>query len=146
MGKRIMIFLALLCLCFPAYGEDTGYCRIVSRDASVEAQREKYRVLGAVLPLLIRDSRPVSDRLTEIEAAADRIAPCDVDIRIWAPPGKAEGKTLYITIGEGMGPNWWGILYDGGLGLFARDTGEEGVSFTWPVIDWLLNLLGRNRE
>ena len=53
--------------------------------------------------------------------------------------------TVYITLGEGKGHNWWGVLYEDAL-LWARaDEGEEKdgeVVFLWPIWEWLCRLLG----
>lgn len=142
MGKRMLIGMLLLCLCVSARCENAAYIRVVSRDDSPAAQQEKFRVRDAILPLLTEECDTIADLLAAIEAAADEIAPCSTQIRPWAPEGYPVHSTVYVTIGDGKGPNWWGILYDGGIGLFAVDDGGEKVTFDWPWIRWMLNAIG----
>ena len=64
-------------------------------------------------------------------------------VRPWAPEGKAQRPTLYVTLGEGQGRNWWGVLYEDALNLAAEEgTDDPEVVFVWPVVDWVLAVLG----
>ena len=142
MGKHLLAIVLALCLCLSACCEEVEYIRVVSRDDSIAAQLEKYRVRDAIIPLLKKAGGPLTERLDEINRVANQVAPSQAIIRPWVPEGYTEGATLYITIGEGQGPNWWGILYPDGLDLFSEETGDEGIVFDWPVIQWILQWLG----
>ena len=115
-----------------AEGEEIQYIRVISREDTKEAQLEKYRVRDAIL-LLLYQAEDVNKMLPAIERRANQIAPCSISIRSWGPKGMEEAPTLYIRIGQGQGPNWWGILYPKGVAWAGER--EEGVAlhFIWPL-------------
>lgn len=138
-GKRWISWILIFMLGQWAAGEEEMYIRVVSRDALPAAQEEKLRVRDAVLQLIECQGSIV---LSDIEKKANETAPCRVEIRRWGPEGGQPAPTLYITIGEGAGPNWWGILYPKGAALAGEETGEEGIRLVWPLWDWIKALLG----
>ncbi|MBE5787611.1 MAG: hypothetical protein E7324_08750 [Clostridiales bacterium] len=142
MGKIVAI--ALICMIvFTAAGRGDGmYIRVVSRDDSADAQMEKIRVRDAVLPLLPEDAERLAAHWDAICDAANAVASCQVQIRPWAPEGMPMRDTLYITVGGGEGPNWWGILYRDGPALLGKAAGEEEYRLYFPLVQWLLQWLG----
>jgi len=101
-------------------------------------------VRNAVMAACPGDAALLPAALPRIRAAVLRIAPGTADIRPWAPEGRAARPTLYVTLGEGKGHNWWGVLYDGALGMAGaeQEADTEEVVFVWPWWDWLMHLLG----
>lgn len=124
-----------------AMGEEEWYIRVVSRDASEAAQAEKMAVRDAVLMMLPDETEKLEKMLPDIEKALGP-ADCRADIRLWAPDGGEERPTLYITIGGGQGPNWWGILYGPEKMMEADGDETDEIRIIWPVIDWILRMLG----
>ncbi len=68
---------------------------------------------------------------------------------------RMETPALYRRAAEGLGGNWWGVLYEDALDMArAEDGGDEPnekkaspedgteVVFVWPLWDWLLRFLG----
>lgn len=132
----------LMILCQSACCEEAMYIRIVSRGDTQEAQMEKIEVRNAVMPLIPEHSSELEKRLPLIYAAANGIAPCEIDIRLWNPEKKVPLQTLYITVGEGSGPNWWGILYPQGAMIFTENKENEKIIFDWPIVARFLKWLG----
>jgi len=142
-GKRWIVWLLIFLLGQGAAGEAEMYIRIVSRDASPDAQEEKFKVRDLVLPVIQEHCGDDEALLSYIEVLANEIAPCHADIRQWHPEGHPEGSTLYITIGEGAGPNWWGIFYPKGTALTGEEIDDdEEIHLVWPLLDWICAWLG----
>lgn len=146
-GKRWMLAgVAALLLCgaaMPARGEGTVYIRVVGRDDTAAGQAEKLRVRDAVLPLCPESPEALLGALPLIAREAG--AACRVELRPWRPdPAMDWAPTLYITVGEGRGHNWWGVLYGDSLAMARAEEGDAGgpVEFVWPVWAWLRALLG----
>ena len=144
-----MLALLLACCTFAAKGEEAWYLRVIGRDDTPAAQAEKLRVRDEVLSLCPRQASQLEESLPAIRQAAERTAPCRVEVRLWRPhAGVPAAPTVYITIGEGRGRNWWGVLYEDAL-LLARaeeetaEEAEEGtVTFVWPWWAWVCRLFG----
>lgn len=148
--RRFIGFAAMMiilsCLTPSVRGEGTWYLRIIGRDDTPAAQEEKMRVRQAVWAQCPQDAGNIKNALPAIQRAAEAVSPCRVEIRSWSPDGEnPAAPTVYITLGEGKGHNWWGVLYEDAL-LWARaDEGEEKdgeVVFLWPIWAWLCRLLG----
>ena len=126
--------------------EECWYLRVIARNDTPEAQEEKLCVLDAVLDACPLTENELFFALPDIKKAAESAAPCRVEIKRWSPEESVPpALTLYITVGEGRGHNFWGVLYaDSLLMAKAGDIPEEPerVEFVWPVWRWLLNLFG----
>ncbi len=72
-----------------------------------------------------------------------------------APRRRMETPALYRRKAEGLGGNWWGVLYEDALHIARAEADEEKpnekkaapedgpeVVFVWPLWDWLLRFLG----
>lgn len=124
------------------------YVRVVARSDAPAAQTEKIRVRDAVLRACPEKLQALPTALPRILAAAGDIAPdAAVTVRPWAPAGHPARPTLYVSLGEGAGRNWWGVLYEDAVFLAAEEGEAENaetaeIVWTWPVVDWLLSLLG----
>ncbi len=137
--------------------------RVVARDDSPAAQAEKLRARDAVIAACPDRCDDPEALLSLIRRAAAPYAPCAAELRLWSPGGCVPpAPTVVITLGPGIGQNWWGVLYQDAL-LWARaeeeqpdqDTGEEQppadgaeaspeggrVTFVWPLLQWLWGLL-----
>ena len=136
----------LLSFVFNANAEERWYLRVVARNDTPEAQEEKLRVRDAVLDACPPTENELFSALPDIKKAAESAAPCRVEIKRWSPEESVPpALTLYITVGEGRGHNFWGVLYaDSMLMAKAGDIPEEPerVEFVWPLWRWLLNLFG----
>ena len=142
--RIVCIVFFLFCVTPAARGEGTWYLRVIAKDDSPKAQEEKLQVRDAAWAACPPCLDELPEALDRIRKAAEEIAPCTVEIREWTPgDGMPAAPTLYITIGEGKGHNWWGVLYRDAVRL-ARAEGEDAgaVSFIWPVWEWLLRLFG----
>lgn len=119
-----------------AAGEEIRYMRVVARDDSPSAQREK---------MLVRDAAIACWPDTEkLEAF---FPDCRVSERIWQPDkNTAPAKTVYITIGQGQGRNWWGVLYPGSACWAGGGRAGEEVQITFPVLSWLAGLFNLPAE
>ncbi len=133
------------------------YLRVIARDDSPSAQAEKLMVRDAVTVACPISCADPADLLPLARSVVLSLADGKAEIRIWSPGGGAPpAPTLYITLGPGNGRNWWGVLYQDAL-LWARAEeeteesspcpeeeghGEDGVEFVWPILTWLLRLLG----
>ena len=135
--RRFFIFLLLLvCMPFSARGE--MYIRIIARDDSWTAQMEKVQFRDEILPLLPENPRELPRAIREIQ----RNYACQIEIRPWAPEGKALYPTVYITLGEGRGHNWWGVLFPDSLRLAKMGENETGeITFRYPIFTFLFGWL-----
>lgn len=133
---------------FPASGEETWYLRVIARSDDRAAQEEKLRVRQAVWAVCPDSAADLPQALPVIRQAAQAVARCRVEIRSWSPsPFLPSAPTLYVTVGEGRGHNWWGVLYRDSLRLVhleevAGETETAGVTFVWPLWEWILRLFG----
>ena len=124
------------------------YVRVVAQSDAPAAQTEKIRVRDAVLRACPESPQALPGALPRILASAGDIAPdAAVTVRPWAPAGWPARPTLYVSLGEGAGRNWWGVLYEDAVFLAAEEGEAENaetaeIVWTWPVVDWLLSLLG----
>jgi len=137
----VLLFL-LIQICSVTYGEECSYIRVVSREDTKQAQAEKMQIRDALLPLIPENEGELEAALCAIESRANEITDCRVEILEWAPAGMASAPCLYITVGAGMGPNWWGILYRNGVSMFSQDIEREETKFVWPAFEWLAKWLG----
>lgn len=149
-GLKCVCGLTLICmllgLTMNAKAEERWYLRVIARNDTPEAQEEKLRVRDAALNACPLTENELFSALPDIKKAAESVAPCRVEIKRWSPDKKIPpALTLYITIGEGWGHNYWGALYaDSLLMAKAGDIPEEPerVEFVWPVWNWILSLFG----
>ena len=125
-----------------AHSEEYRYMRVVSRDHTQQAQTEKIKVRDAVLSMLPEDFKDWEGYLPEIEKKVKEMSDGHVEIKKWAPPGMESASCLYITLGRGDGPNWWGILYPKGMELFSDNPEGEKTVFVWPLLERLARWLG----
>ena len=141
--RRFLLLLLALMLCAPSAGAAV-YMRVVARDDSLMGQREKYAVRDAVLAACPADGAHLPAALPRIARAAGAVAPDSrVCLRLWQPDEKTPAAlTVYITVGEASGQNWWGVLYGDALQLAGEETGEADVCFCWPFLAWVRRLLG----
>lgn len=136
MRRFFILFLLLIGLPFAARGE--MYIRIIARDDSLSAQQEKILIRNEILPLLPENARDLPQALQEIE----RNFGCRAKIRPWAPLGRPLRQTVYITLGEGKGYNWWGILFPDSLRLAKMGGHETGeITFRYPIFTFLFGWL-----
>lgn len=150
--KRIgasALVCALLAWAGAGLGEEIWYLRVIGRDDTASGQEEKIRVRNAALSACPENLADMGETLTAIQRAAERLAPCRVEIRLWRPDEKTPAApTVYITVGEGRGHNWWGLLYKNALLLSRMDTEETdaetdgAVIFEWPILEAVLRWLG----
>ena len=142
-------FYLFLCLLFlgvrSCRAEDIWYLRIIARDDSPAAQEEKLALRDHLLPLFPDRAKELPRELPGIVQAALRFTACRVEIKAWAPHKKTPpAPTVYITIGEGGGHNWWGILYRDAHRLLPSSGLQaqpgEPVHFSWPFLGWLKDL------
>ena len=120
-------FLLFMFCCTAAAGEE--YMRVVANSDSQYDQREKLLVRNAALFLY-------PDRLAWLEVL---FPDCRVEKKIWQPDTKtAPAGTVYITIGQGQGQNWWGVLFPQSVQFASQ--GEGQVQLWFPFIEWLLSL------
>ena len=136
--RRMLMTLALLLL-FPLTARGEWYIRVVGGADSPAAQAEKLRVRDAVLSLCPVSPEGLPEALSDIRKAVEAICPGEVTLRPWAPAGAPARPTLYITLGEGQGHNWWGVLYPDALQMAAEaeETEGEEIVFIWPWWEWL---------
>ncbi len=124
-----------------------GYVRIVSGDPSPEAQMQKHALRARLNELMARRSTPTVQELRLHLAAT---FPCTVQIRPWRPETEMPVRpTLYIQLGHGGGPNWWGVLCGDTLSAMLesrqKSAGQTGAENHKTLFDWwqkLLSLLG----
>ena len=136
MRRFFILLLLLTCLPFSARGE--MYIRIIARDDSLTAQMEKMHFRNEILPLLPENSRDLPLVLADIQ----RDYQCEAEIRPWAPTGMPLRPTVYITLGEGKGHNWWGILFPNSLHLAKIGENEtEEIVFRYPIFTFLFGWL-----
>ena len=131
----------------PGKAAERWYIRVVAENDTPAAQAEKIRVRDAALAACPPEPGGLWEGLDAVRRAAEKAAPCRVEIRPWAPAaGMLPGPTLYITLGAGEGHNWWGILYEDALLMACpgeeTEIREERVEFVWPLWQWLCALLG----
>ena len=142
------MFLCSMLISFAAgaKAEERMYLRVIARNDSAQAQEEKLRVRDAVIAACPEDRRYLPAFFDGIKKAAESVAPCRVEIKEWSPDDRIPAAlTLYVTVGEGQGHNFWGVLYaDSLLMAKAGDIPEEPerVEFVWPFWRWLLGLFG----
>lgn len=129
--RFLLVVMLLMTMCRPVGAEEVLYMRVVARDDTAIAQREKYAVRNAALLLgpggveLLEKWHPL----------------CRVERKIWQPDEKTPpAETVYITIGPGEGRNWWGVIYPQ-ASHWAMQPGEEAVAF--PFLHWLKGLFIR---
>ena len=141
--RRFLLLLLAMMLCAPSAGAAV-YMRVVARDDSLAGQQEKYAVRAAALAACPADPAGLPAALPRIARAARGIAPDSrVRLRLWRPDEKTPAAlTVYITVGEAGGHNWWGVLYGDALQLAGEEAEEEGVCFFWPFLAWVRQLLG----
>lgn len=122
-------FLVLMFCCTAAAGEEWEYMRVVANSDSQYDQREKMLVRNAALLLY-------PDRLAWLEVL---FPDCRVERKIWQPDQKtAPARTVYITIGQGHGQNWWGVLFPESVRFACRGEGQVLIQF--PFFEWLFSL------
>ncbi len=123
--------LLFLLFALPAQGEEMRYMRVVARDDSPAAQREKLMVRGAALlcyPNCVQLENMFSD--------------CRVERKIWKPNNEtAPAETVYITIGQGQGRNWWGILYPDSVSWVSGEGEGDAVEITFPFLQRLIHFI-----
>ena len=144
--RALIAMLAALCVCGTARGEETWYMRVIARDDTALGQTEKERVRDAALSALPRRAADIPACLGQIARAANRIAPCTAEIRLWSPDENTPAApSVYLTVGSGQGHNWWGILYEDALALARADAEEtqgDAPVFLWPLWEKLMRWLG----
>ena len=135
--RRFFIFLLLLvCMPFSARGE--MYIRIIARDDSWAAQMEKFQFRDEILPLLPENPRELPRKIREIQ----QNYACRIEIQPWAPAGKVLCPAVCITLGEGRGHNWWGVLFPESLRLAKMGENETGeIIFRYPIFTFLFGWL-----
>lgn len=107
------------------------YMRVVARDDSPPAQREKIRVRN-------RAFRLGPGRVKELESL---FPGCRVERKTWQPDTKTPpAQTVYITLGPGEGKNWWGVLYGDSVWWAATERMGEDVNITFPFLSWVWGL------
>lgn len=141
MRRFLSVGLALL-LCLSS-AEAEIYMRVVARDDSPAAQAEKYAVRAAALAACPDRPAGLLSALPRIARSAKAAAPDSrVSLRLWRPDAKTPAAlTVYITVGEAGGHNWWGVLYGDALKLAGEEEGED-ICFRWPFLTWIRQLLG----
>lgn len=125
--RFLIAFLLCVSFAFPAQAEERLYMRVVARSNAPSAQMEKYAVRSIALRL-------GPDHAHILEKMHPQ---CRVERRIWQPDEKTPpAETVYITIGPGMGRNWWGVVYPESAAWAAG----EGSGLLFPFFSWLREL------
>lgn len=128
-----MRFLWMFALCFsllwvPSFAEETVYMRVVARSDETGAQQEKMLVRNTAI-FLYPDKVKLLEKL---------FPDCRVTMKPWQPDKHtAPAQTVYITIGQGLGQNWWGVLFPDSVHWASRGEGEMHITF--PIFEWLLS-------
>ena len=124
--RRLFFVVCVMLLLLPGQAKAERYMRVVARDDSPAAQREKMMVRNLALvlgPETLRDMR----RDVKVEQ------------KRWQPDEKTPpAQTVYITIGQGTGRNWWGVLY--GDAVYWAAEGEGEITLSFPFFGWLRRL------
>ena len=150
-GAVILAVFLLLSGACPGQAEDIWYLRVIGRDDTALGQAEKLRVRDAVWAACPDEPASLPLALPAVRAAAEAAAPCRVEIRMWSPDGRcAPAPALYVTVGPGLGHNWWGVLYQDAVLLARMEEEEEQekpreddkIILCWPLLDRLLKWLG----
>ena len=127
--RFLMVFFAMVFCCNTAVGEERLYMRVVANSDSVHDQREKILVRNAAM-------QPYPDRLEWLE---ELFPHCRVEMKYWQPEKEtAPAQTVYITIGQGRGQNWWGVLFP--ESVYFASQGEGELQLRFPFIQWLRSL------
>ena len=122
--RRLFFVVCVMLLLLPGQAKAERYMRVVARDDSPAAQREKMMVRNLALVL-------------GPEALRDMRRDVKVEQKRWQPDEKTPpAQTVYITIGPGMGRNWWGVLYPESAAWAA----SEGTGLLFPFFNWLREL------
>ena len=152
----------------PAQGETR--LRVVARGDSALAQEEKLRVRDALLAVCPVRAEGLPRAWGRLAVLAER-AGGKLSLRFWSPDAaEPPALTVYVTLGEGRGKNWWGILYPDAAKLVSRpdpaqsanDNSPDNAAFisdkssdaadpisapairvVWPWWNWLKHLFGR---
>ena len=143
LGCAVLVTLLMSC----ARGEAL-YLRVVGRDDSPAAQMEKLRVRNAALSVLPTEGIAPWALVPVVRDAVAPVADCRVEARRWSPGrGAPPAPTLLVTVGQGAGHHWWGVLYPDARrwAQVEDDTSDEEndsapVVFLWPFWDWLCRL------
>lgn len=119
--------ICFLLLAGNALGEEKNlYMRVVARDDTTAGQREKMLVRNWALLCW-----------PEMENVEKAFPDCEVTYRFWQPDkNTAPAGTVYITIGQGQGQNWWGVLYPDSIHWAGGEKGEE-VHIAFPFFSRL---------
>lgn len=130
MRRFIVLFLCLCCVAGRAAGEEK-YMRVVARNDGIFAQTEKIVVRNIALLL--------GEKRAEL---LEKIWPdCRVEEKRWQPDKKTPpAQTVYITLGQGAGHNWWGVLCGDAVSWTSEPMEGERVMITFPFFRWLLQL------
>ena len=132
--KIVSLAAVMFLLAGQAVGEE-WYVRVIARDDSAAAQREKMRTAAAVLRAVPGNAGEMPFRLARIFAAARGESDCRCSVRLWSPDEKTPLRpTCYIVIGQGGGHNWWGVLFPDSLRLLGEVETGDGVRFTFPLL------------
>ncbi len=131
-------------ICAPLRASSEGvYLRVVGSDDTFTAQAQKLAVRDAVLDVF-KDAPAFTPALyQDMKNAATSAAACDVRLKLWRPSHDYPlAPTVYITLGEGRGRNWWGVLYEDSLFFFSEDDGSEDVTFRWTIWEMIKAFFG----
>ena len=134
--KGIILFLTLLMVCFLFFPKNEEIrIRVLSNSDSKEDLNYKDDVVNYFLDEIIKDNeltdeyffsnyQKIEDMLNE------EFEGINVSYEYHTFPTKTyngnvinEGKykTLLITIGDGLGSNWWGSVFDGSIKMNSKD-------------------------
>lgn len=139
---RITALAAALMLLAGSAVCEEWYIRVIARDDSEAARREKMRTALAALRAMPEKPEELSACLPLVFAAAERESDCRCDVRFWSPDAETPPRpTCYIVIGPGGGHNWWGVLFPDSLRLMGQGENGAGVRFAFPLLSRAMRLL-----
>lgn len=138
--------------------EDAIRFRIIANSNSIEAQKEKIEIRNELEPIIgdiLTNSTTKEETKTEINNNLYKInhvidkfnTPYDVNYGLNFFPEKnykgvtyKEGnyESLVITLGDGLGDNWWCVLFPPLCLLEANETNYDDITYT-SYIQELIN-------
>lgn len=147
---------AVLLLALPtAHAEkDIFYIRVIAHDDTAYCQHQKILARDKLLSLLQAGYSEPAQLESALKAEG---FPATISLRIWTPQGPyAAQPTLYVTLGDGQGHNWWGILCaDAQKWDFLQahkksdassDVASNNMQLVFPLLERLFSFLIFNQD
>ena len=134
--KGIILFLTLLMVCFLFFQKNEEIrIRVLSNSDSKEDLKYKDDVVNYLLDEIIKDNKLTDEYFINNcqkieEILNEEFDEINVSYDYHTFPTKTyngnvinEGnyKTLLVKIGNGLGPNWWGSVFEGSIKMNSKD-------------------------